>query len=308
MERLASVSVSDEEGVTSDRLELELNDSPPAAIPRQGAVIGVRLGYGDALSDMGEFIAEEVELRCFPFTMRISGKSADLGGSAKDQKERHWDNITLGALVTQIASEHGFAASVDPSLSSFTYPYLAQVGEGDLAFLERLAQRHNALFAIKARTVVFAVRGSGLSPLGSVLTGITITPQNLGPGSATVTFSERTKYKEVVAVYMDRATGKRVEVTAPGDPAGEGDFTMDQPFGTEAEARAAAASKAAELKRRAATFTATIIGEPAARAGAEVRFSGVRPGIDGLAFVTETARHDFSKSGYMTTLSGSIKA
>src|SRR5687768_9628630 len=87
MGRLSSCTVTDEEGISADRVDIDLADDPPAEVPQPGAIITVRMGYGAALSDLGEFIAEEVEVSVKPGTMRITGKSADLGGDAKDQKE-----------------------------------------------------------------------------------------------------------------------------------------------------------------------------------------------------------------------------
>ena len=55
-------------------------------------------------------------------------------------------------------------------------------------------------------------------------------------------------------------------------------------------------------------FTASVLGDPAIRAGAPVQFSSVRPGVDGLPLLIEEATHRFSKSGgYTTDISGSIK-
>ncbi len=305
--RLISCSVTDEEGISSDQVEIELNDDTPAQIPRIGAVIGVKMGYEGALSDMGEFIAQDIEVLIRPFQMRIIGKSADLGGKSKTQRERHWDNITIGKLVAQIASENGLASAVAPELASFTYPWIGQNGESDVAFLERLSRNHGAIFSIKARTIIFAVRGSGVSPLGSLLTSLVLDPLTVAPGSCRVSFSQRARFLEVVAVWQDRAGGKRREVTVPCDPQGEGTHTMDQPFGSEATAREGAKAKALELRRKAITFTAEIIGNPAARGGAPVIFQGMRPEIDGRKFIINSANHRFSKDGYKTAVAGSIQ-
>lgn len=318
MQRLSSCTVTDEEGIASDRVDIDLADFPPAEIPKPGATIAIRMGYGTALSDMGEFIAEEVEVSVKPGTMRITGKSADLGGDVKDQKERHWDDVTLGKLVRQIAGEHGLRASVDPALASFHYSWIGQVQESDLAFLERLAHRHAALFAIKRGTLIFAIRGSGKSPTGKDLSTLKITTDILVEGSAKVTWSSRPKYGEVIAHYMDRATGKREEVSIvlqpdgpdeDDEPDGEGAFTLDQPFASKAEAEAAAKAKVAELKRASVTFEAAVVGNPIARGGAPVTFKGVRPGLDGLIFIVETAVHRFTAAnGYTTQLTGALKA
>ncbi|SHE79641.1 hypothetical protein SAMN05444339_10288 [Loktanella atrilutea] len=308
-ERLMSVTVMDEEGLSADRVELELADDPPAELPKPGAIISVQMGYaGSGAAFMGEFIAEEIEIRVLPYALRITGKSADLGGDTKDQKERHFDDITLGDLVKKIASEGGLKSSVAPEIASFRYEWIGQIGESNVAFLERIAKRHNALFSIKNQTVIFAVRGSGLTPTGLPLTPYVITRATLAPGSASFVRSERTRYEDVIACYMDRATGKRVEVKVPAEKSGTGSFTMDQPFASKGEAEAAAKSKAKQLLRQGFQFSATVVGDPTIRGGSVVTFANVRSGIDGVAFTVRSAVHRFDKrSGYTTQISGELQ-
>jgi phage protein D len=308
MDRMISCTVTDNEGVSADMVEIELDDNPPAALPRRGAVLSISMGYATGVAFMGEFLAEEIEARALPYSLRITGKSADMGGKEKGQKERHWDDVTLGELIKEIAADHDLASSVDPALASFVYPWIGQIGESDIAFLERLADRHGAIFAIKKRTVIFAQRGAAVSPTGAALTASILTPSVIAPGSCSFTLSERSKYAEVISVYMDRASGERREVTVEADPEGEGAFTIDQPYASQAEARSAATARARELQRRALNFGTQIIGDPTIRGGAPVVFAGVRPGLDGTEFIVETATHAFSKAGgYTTTLTGKLK-
>jgi hypothetical protein len=50
----------------------------------------------------------------------------------------------------------------------------------------------------------------------------------------------------------------------------------------------------------------TLFGDPAIRAGAPFRYEGVRPELDGIEFIIETATHTLSKSGYTTQVEAKL--
>lgn len=304
-DRILSCQVVDKEGSESDTTAIVLNNAPPAAVPRTGAVIRVWLGYQGAVAYMGSFVAEEIELALGPDLMTITGRAASMKGSAKTPKSRHWDATSIGDIVRELAGEHGLGAAVDQRIGAFVYPYIAQTDETDYAFLERLARRHGALFSVKDGKAIFAVRASGLSPTGAALTGLTITRNLIVAGSGSFRISDRASYREVIASYGDQALGTRAEVSVPSDPQGTASARIVEPFGTRAEAEAAATARAAELLRRRSTFNVSIVGNPAARAGAPIVFPDAPPGAAGVRFVIGQATHAFNKAGgYTTGLSG----
>jgi len=306
MDRLISCRVTDKQGASSDTTAIELNDWPNAAIPRRGAIIRIWMGYAGALSFMGAFEAEEVELEILPYRMRITGKAAEMRGEKKANKERHWDDKSIKEIVEQIAGEHGLTPKIDESVAGHVYEWIGQVGESDLHFLERLADRHDAIFAIKDGNLIWAARGKGQSPSGQKLTPVVVTPDILETGSCRVRLTERSKYKKVIAKYPDRAAGKQAEVEVESDPEGEADFQIDQPFADKAEAEKAAQAKAKELQRRKMDLRCGVIGNPAVRAGAHVMLSGCHPEVDGREFLIETATHEYSSSGYSTSIAAQI--
>ncbi|WP_322997540.1 phage late control D family protein [Castellaniella sp.] len=304
MRRLISCSVSDAEGVSSDSCNIVLNDWPCAEIPRTGALISIFMGYEGALAFMGRFTVEDVSVQMFEHQMTITGRAAEMGGKVKEGKERHWDDKTLKDIVSEVAADHGLSPMVDDEIGQFSYPWLGQMGESDIHFLERLAERHGALMSVKDGKLIFASKASGKSASGSALTPITITPDILSPGSGQVQFSDRTKSGKVKASYTDRGKGKKVEIEEESDPNGKADYVLTEQYADEDEARAAAKSMAGDLLRRQATFSCSIPGNPTARAGAPLTFRGCRPGVDGIPFIIKSATHNISKSGYTTDLSG----
>ena len=309
-ERLVSLSVTDKDGLKSDTVDIELNDGPPAflAIPPTGAIITVKVGYGNALVSLGDFTVDKVKLKCMPYRMTISGKAADMrSGKLKERQERSWDNRTLGDIVGDIARESNLTPALDPGLASYRYDWIAQQDETNLHFLRRLAERHNGFFSIKQGRLLFSKAGSGLSASGASLGTIVVTPEIAKIDSINVEIADRTKYSKVVAYYQDQKKAERVEIEADGDADGDSVFRIPDTFASPDEADKAAQAKAKSLKRGEGAASVTVIGDPSVCAGAPLLFSRIRPGVDGVPYVIDTATHKYSKTeGYTTDISAKL--
>ena len=308
-ERLVSITVTDKDGKNADTFDMELNDGPPSflAIPRKGAVVDVQIGYGTARS-LGKFTVDKVSCKCLPYSMSISGKSADLrSGKLKEKKERHWDKKKLKDIVHQVASESGLEASVDPSIGDFEYEWMGQQDESNVEFMRRLEKRHNALFTIKNGKLIFAKRGAGNSASGAFVGSVVVTPDITLQGSVSFESNDRTKYKKVVAYHQDKDKAERVEIDADADADGDSVYRIPEPFSSIEEADKAAQAKAKDLKRGEGTASVTVIGDTGITAGAPLLFSNIRPGLDGVPYVIETATHKYDKrGGYTTAISAKL--
>lgn len=299
-ERLLSLTVTDEEGMKSDTVDIELNDGPPnfLAIPRKGAIISVKMGFGDDLVPKGVFTADKVNVDCLPYKMSISGKAADLrSGKLKERQERSWDKSKLGDILSQIASESGLTPAVDDDLADFEYDWLAQQDESNINFLRRLAERHNGLFAVKQRRLIFTRLGSGLSASGAPLGSIILTPEKIKVGSLKVEINDRTKYSKVVAYYQDSDKAERVEIDADADADGDSIYRLPEPYASPAEADKAAQAKAKELQRGEGSVSVTVIGDAGIDAGLPLLFADIRPGVDGVPYIIKTAKTSYTKTG-----------
>ena len=84
-------------------------------------------------------------------------------------------------------------------------------------------------------------------------------------------------------------------------------FEIGVPLMDEAEAKAAAKSTAKKLKRDTITASCGVVGDPNIKAGADLRFQGVRTGVDDKRFVIKTVRHSFSKQGFTSTIDAELK-
>ena len=308
-ERLVSVTIVDKEGVTSDTICCDLNDGNPfAQIPQKGDLVEASLGYVETgLGFFGTYIVDDPEVRCLPYGMTINGKGANVRDELKQHRSRHWDGKTVKDIVSQIAGEHGLAAVIDAEIGAHVYEWFGQQDESDLHVVERLARRHDALFSIKDRKMVFAAKGSGLSAGGKPLTPVVATPDKIVAGTCRINFAHRNRYKKVKGRVQDRAQAKLIEIEVDSDEEGTADYTLSEPFADEAEAERAAKAKGSALKSETIRTTATLYGDPTIRAGAPFRYAGVRPGVDEIEFIIETATHRLTKAGYLTEVEAKLK-
>lgn len=308
-ERLISISVTDKEGLSSDVFQMELNDGPPSflAIPRKGAIVDIRIGYG-ATRSLGLFVVDKVSVKCLPYSMSISGKARDMrSGKLKERQERHWDNTKLKDIVSGIASESGLTASVDSDIGEYEYEWLGQMDESNIVFLRRLADRHNALFKVRDGRLVFSRRGSGRAAGGTFLGSVVVAPKNIIQGSCSFEANDRSKYKKVIAYHQDRDKAERVEIEVDADADGDSVYRIPEPYTDVAEADKAAQAKAKELKRGEGAASVTVIGDAAIVAGAPLLFENVRPGLDGVPYIIDTVTHTYSKpAGYRAEISAKL--
>ena len=298
-DRLLSLTVTDEAGIKADMVEIVLDDRDGLIeLPAPGAPLLVFLGYRETgLIPMGLFTSDEVTVSSPPATLTIRAKSADLGGSIKDQKTRSWDKITIGDIVATIAGEHGLTPKVAERFQPVMVEHIDQTDESDISFLDRLGREHDALVSVKGGALLFMGKGEGRTA-----SGLPIPPRPVAErdtASWTLTLTTREAYKSVIAIWQDTQGAKRQEVTA-----GEGSPTLRlrHVHATEDEAKAAATAKLGEIERGSDSFEATFPGDPLIAAEARILAVGFRAGVNGLWSI-KTATHDLGSGGFTTSIS-----
>ncbi|GAB4067988.1 late control protein D [Ancylobacter sonchi] len=308
-DRLVSVTITDKDGLTSDSISCQLNDgSPFARIPRKGDTISASLGYLETgVVFFGDYTADDPEVQCLPYGMTVNGKGANFRDKLKERKARHWDNKTVKDIVTQIANDNGLTPAIDAEVGAHTYEWFGQLDEGDIDVVARLAERHDALVSVKAGRLVFAKKGGGTTASGKSMPTITASPYNIVEGSCRTTFALRERFKSVKARHQDRAKAELVEVEEDSDDEGSASLTLPEPYADEAEAKKAAKSKARDLKSNTIRTSVTLFGDPTVRAGCPFVYAGVRPELDGLQFIIETATHTISKAGYTVDVEARLR-
>lgn len=112
---------TDKPGMGSDDFELRIDDRDSAvSLPSRGASIEVFLGYsGTALTRLGRYTVDEVELSGLPDTLVILGKASEMRGSGKTSRSGIWEGVSLPSIVRDVAARN---ASPPSSPRSVTNP------------------------------------------------------------------------------------------------------------------------------------------------------------------------------------------
>ena len=315
-DRLIELVVTDEACIQSDELKLTLDDrrredGAIAELPKIGTVLTVSLGYAETTRvAMGRFIVDEVEMRSPPTTLTVSAKAADMVGPFRSPKTRSWDEATLGQLVEAIAAEHRYQAKIDPELGAIAIPHLDQTEESDMALLTRLASKHDAVAKPVAGLLVLARQGAIKTITGQVMPTISLNPSDLAewryrhvarkPGGSGATKDASTQTPPTTATggakayWWDFEKGERREVTSGKPPFEEIRYV----HATEAEAKAAAATKKNRGERGQGELSFSLPGDP--RLAAEGRLSiSLRPGIP-TDWRIKRVEHRLGTQGYTT--------
>ncbi|WP_285906830.1 phage late control D family protein [Pseudodesulfovibrio pelocollis] len=228
----------------------------------------------------------------------LKGVSAKVRNSLRgEKKHRAWENATLRRILRDIAEAAGMEAVFDAA--DIVLGRVDQRGEGDLAFLKRLADQYGLNFkAAEDALVVYDAADYDARPASMTLTrgSAAIVSVRLGDAMHDV-------YRACTVTYHDALADEDREYTYTPDNAPVTGQTLR--INERVESQAAAMPRAAsELRRRNAgecTGTLTLMGEPRLRGGSVVALAGFG-GFDGTYFV-ESATHAVDKdSGYTTDL------
>ncbi len=296
-DRLLSLTITEADGETADKLELTFDDRDHAiAEPEINAVLQVWLGPRERLSDMGRFAVEGFAFSGPPDTLKITATAVDLKSPVRVPTTRAWENRTVRQIVTDIAARAGLEAVVGASVAGISYPYLAQTAESDLHFLTRLAQQIDATAKAAGGRLVVAARADDVNATGDAKTNVVL------PREAIVSWSydlsARAREGAVAAEVHDTATGTRKRKTAGQGPV----RVLRHPVASEAEASAAAQATLDRANRNQIEIEASLaIFEPALFAGGRVTISGLRPAISGTWHVVQV-RHQFGGGALVTDL------
>ena len=297
-DRLLSMTVTDEAGVTSDRLELVLDDRDQRLeIPASKATIRVSIGYDTLMVDKGTYVVEEIELEGPERKMTIRANATGASKGAGAAKERSWDDTTLGKIARSIASKHGWTPAIDKELDQIKIEHIDQ-HENDLQFLVRLAADNGAVAKVADNRLVIAKHSEGKTVSGKTLPLISLVATDTTEWSFTT--AERGDYKGVKATYHDTKSAKRGEAVAGEDTTNT--HTLPHTYSTKAAAERAAKSKMAALKRAKDKFEVrSMPGNPMIQAESRVNASGFRTGVDGVWSVNKVT-HTLNSDSYTCSI------
>lgn len=299
--RLMSLELTDNRGLEADQLSITLSDHDGLLeIPPKGAVVKLWLGWSDTgLIDKGTYTVDETEHSGAPDTLSIRARSADLRGSLKTKRERSWSAVTLGKILTEIATAHDLTAKIAPEVAARAVKHLDQANESDANILTRLGELHDAVITVKAGCLICLAAGSGKTASGMALPHITLS-RSSGDGHRFLQ-ADRDSYDSVKAYYYDIGSTKKQEAIAGG---GEKVKELRHTYSDRDSALRAARSELNRLQRGSATLSFTLA-KGRADLVPELTYSlrGVKSEIDAIVWHGGNVQHSLSPTnGYTTSL------
>lgn len=278
-DRLLSLTVTDEEGGSADRLDIQLDDRDGTIeFPQTGALLDVWLGFKETgLTYMGRYAVDCVSGEGPVLTISIRATAANMIGNIRAPQTRSWEDVTLKDIVSKIAVEAKLEALVAKAIEATHYNFLAQTAESNLHFLTRIARELNATVKPAAGKLVMVQKGSGKTATGEEIEPFDLLNTQLMDWRWKL--EERADYGSVEAEWGDMDGGTTQKVVR-GDK--EPVHKLRHVYATKAEAIRAAEAALVFAGLEAFSMSVEVAGfEPRAFAGGLVRLPDMRGGLEG---------------------------
>lgn len=298
--RLSSLTLHDRRGMQADQLDITLSDDDGMLdIPPTGAELTLAIGWqGQALTERGMFIVDEVEHTGAPDTLSIRASSADMRQGLPGKRTQSWDDVTVREILITIAARHDLTPSVGATLAGIRIAHIDQTDESDLHFLTRLAERFDAVATVKSGYLIFVPMGQATTASGLEIPPIQLRRETGDQHRYLV--AERDAYTGVTALWYEKDQAERLTVTI-----GEPDNTQQlrHTYASETEALEAAQAEWQRLQRGVAFFSITqAIGDPNVFPETPAQCIGWKPQIDATAWIITEVTHNLTESSYTTAL------
>jgi len=193
-----TITFKDEIDNKSDEITVTTTREFPR--PNFGEVVTLELGYKDSgLVFVGKFFVQSSTIDNQNLTFRATG--ADWTEEIKKRKNRKWEGIEIGGIVSKIAGEHGLGSKCD---KSHFFRHEAQAHESDMHFLQRLAKFLDATLSVKNATILFLDK---TTPKPRYVCNVKEAI------SSSIELVNKTKYKSAKMTYRDSKKNRDVTVT-----------------------------------------------------------------------------------------------
>lgn len=300
-DRLLSLRTSDKPGMESDDFELRIDDRDQAvALPSRGAGIEVYLGYtGQALTRLGRYTVDEIELSGPPDTLVIRGKASDMRGSGKTVRSGSWENVPLQQIVRDVAARNGWQP-VCPVQTKV--PRVDQLNESDYNFITRLAKQYDCTAKLADGKLLVMPRQGGQTASGKNLSPVVLRRSDLSRYQFRL--GDRNTQKAVRTKHQDKKSGalKVVELDNDDLPNGLPAVHTDRHiYPNKSAAEQAAKARLAAFNRSTAGVRLEMAGRTDVFAERSIIVQGIKPGLDG-EYLAEAVEQLFTSSGWTTTV------
>jgi phage protein D len=238
---LISLSVSDRVGTHADTATLTVDDtSGRILLPRIGAPVKIALGWaGAGMRVVFEGTVDEVKSagsRGSGRTLTITAKGVDTTGPGKQGQQRHFDDRTIGDVLTEAGKAAGIpTVEVDPDLASIRRAYVEMRDESFVHFGERLAREIGGNFRIQGSRAILSKRDGSYAAVVTATWGVNLHAWDIAPQLGRTRFSKiRTRWYDVLKAEwnsIESATGLKVNATYADRMAHAGEDEATQRIG-----------------------------------------------------------------------------
>ncbi|OAB54143.1 phage late control D family protein [Pseudomonas thivervalensis] len=300
-DRLLELRVSDKPGMESDDFELRIDDRDQAvALPTRGASIEVYLGYTDkALTRLGLYTVDEIQVSGPPDTLIIRGKASDMRGSGKTVRSGSWENVPLQQIVRDVAARNGWQP-VCPVQTKV--PRVDQLNESDYNFITRLAKQYDCTAKLADGKLLVMPRQGGQTASGKNLSPVVLRRSDLSRYQFRL--GDRNTQKAVRTKHQDKKSGalKVVELDNDDLPNGLPAVHTDRHiYPNKSAAEQAAKARLAAFNRSSAGVRLEMAGRTDVFAERSIIVQGIKPGLDG-EYLAEAVEQLFTPSGWTTAV------
>ncbi|CDG20489.1 putative phage protein (D protein) (Modular protein) [Xenorhabdus poinarii G6] len=226
--RLMSLTLTDNRGLESDQLDIELNDADGMLkLPLRGDILTLGLGWhGHSLTPKGTFVVDEIEHTGAPDRLTIRARSADFRGDLNVKREISYHKQTLENIVSTVAARNKLQFKISDELKNITM-HIDQTNESDVSFLTRIAKQEGAVVSVKNGELLFIRQGQNKTASGQAIQRVTITRES--GDSHRFSLSDREAYTGVVAQWQDTrtATKQTVKLSRVESKSGEAEIVVE---------------------------------------------------------------------------------
>lgn len=300
-DRLLQLRTSDKPGMESDDFELRIDDrNQSVTLPTRGASIEVYLGYtGKALTRLGRYTVDEVEVSGPPDTLVIRGKASDMRGSGKTVRSGSWENVPLQQIVRDVAARNGWQP-VCPVQTKV--PRIDQLNESDYNFITRVAKQYDCTAKLADGKLLVMPRQGSQTASGKNLIPVVLGRSDLSRYQ--FRFGDRNTQKAVRTKHQDKKTGALQVVELGNDELPDGlpaVHTDRHIYPNKSAAEQAAKARLAAFNRSTAGVRLEMAGRTDVFAERLIVVQGIKPGLDG-EYLADAVEQMFTPAGWTTTV------
>ncbi|MCD9551950.1 hypothetical protein GLP31_05600 [Photobacterium carnosum] len=252
LDRLKSWRLNDGNGTEGDNVTLVVSSDDVDGLPPKGERYSVRLG--DVVRDSFQISKRSVSLypREITLVLTVAPFSIKDESGYRERKSCSWDKTTVGQVVFDCLTPHGFDVFVHPRLQKIEIEHIDRSDESTPAFMNRLAKSYDAIAKPVEGRFIFVPIGEQRSASGKRIESVTLSlPMVNHPGNSdfvnvSAELDGRQDFNGVKAFYSSTADGSRQQVKVGSKPF----KSLGKDKNTKKEAEQACAAELRKMQRQ----------------------------------------------------------